>query len=331
MTFTSRTIAPVLLLLLTAGCARPHNDDEERTVPPLVSVKTVPVRLGNMPRGLEVTGTTEALRKVRVFSPIAGTLLAMKVQEGEAVRAGDVLAVVQPREARAALAGAEALKRGARTDAERAEADRAIELARSRQSLVEVRASSDGIIASRSAVEGELVAENTELATLLDPGTVVFLADVPVARIGEVRSGGAARVRLPAMASVVLDAVVESESPRTEPASQSVRVRLRFTGVPASLRGLLKAEMGGSAWLTTGTTSGVLLVPPAAILRDDEAGVSRIVLAGADSMAHIVTVTIGGRTDSSVEVAAAGLDAGMPVIVEGQYALSDSTRIAVTP
>jgi multidrug efflux pump subunit AcrA (membrane-fusion protein) len=330
MTLTPRSIAPALLLLLITGCARPHSD-EERTVPPLVAVKTVPVRRGIMPRGLEVTGTTEALKKVRVFSPIAGTLLAMKVQEGEAVRAGDVLAVVQPREARAALAGAEALKRGARTDAERAEADRAIELARSRQSLVEVRASSDGIIASRSAVEGELVAENTELATLLDPGTVVFLADVPVSRIGEVRSGGAAQVRLPAIPSAALDAVVEGESPRTEPASQSVRVRLRFTGIPASLRGLLKSDMGGSAWLATGTTSGVLLVPPAAILRDDEAGISRIVLAVGDSLAHIVTVTVGGRMDSSVEVAAAGLDAGMRVIVEGQYALADSTRIVVTP
>jgi len=159
---------------------------------------------------------------------------------------------------------------------------------------------------------------------------VVFLADVPVARIAEVHSGGRAQVRLPAIPGGTLEAVVEGESPRTDPASQSVRVRLRFTGVPASLRGVLKAEMGGSAWLATGTTSGVLLVPPAAILRDDEAGVSRIVLAGADSLAHVMIVTVGGRTDSSVEVAAAGLDAGMPVIVEGQYALSDSTRIAVT-
>jgi RND family efflux transporter MFP subunit len=330
MTFFLRTIACALLPCLIAACARPHNDDEERSNPPRVAVKTAPIRRGIMPRGLEVTGTTEALRKVRVFSPVAGTLLALKVQEGERVKAGDVLAVVQPRETRAAIAGAEALRRSARTDADRAEADRALELARARQSVVEVRAASDGVIASRSAAEGELVAENTELATMIDPGTVVFLADVPVAGIAAVRSGGAARVRFPALPAMVLDAVVEGESPRADPASQSVRVRLRFTGVPAALRGSLKAEMGGSAWLATGTTSGVLLVPPAAILRDDEAGVSRIVLAGADSLAHVLVVRIGGRTDSTVEVAAAGLEAGMPVIVEGQYALSDSTRIVVT-
>lgn len=330
MTTLLRCLVFSSLSFLIAGCSRAHEDDAERAVPPLVAVKAVPVHRGAMPRGLEVTGMTDALRKVRVFSPIAGTIVSMKVQEGQPVRAGELLAVVQSREARSAIAGAQALQRGAKTDAERNEAGRALALALARQTTVEVRASSGGVIASRSASEGELVAENTEVATLIDPGTVVFLADVPVSRIGEVHPGQRALVRLSVATGGALEAVVEAESPRTDPASQTVRVRLRFTRVSPGMRNVLKAEMGGSAWLATGTKTGVLLVPPAAILRDDETGVSSIVLAGTDSLAHVMAVSVGGRTDSTVEVVAAGLEAGMLVIVEGNYALADSTRILVS-
>jgi multidrug efflux pump subunit AcrA (membrane-fusion protein) len=330
MTTLFRWLACASLSLLITACSRTHDDDAERAVPALVAVKAVPVLRGAMPRGLEVTGMTDALRKVRIFSPIAGTIVSMRVQEGQPVRAGDLLAVVQSREARAAIAGAQALQRGAKTDAERNEAGRALALALARQTTVEVRATSGGVIASRSASEGELVAENTELATLIDPGTVVFLADVPVSRISDVHAGQRAFVRLSVAAERALEAVVEAESPRTDPASQTVRVRLRFTGVTPGLRNSLKAETGGSAWLATGTKTDVLLVPPTAILRDDETGVSSIVLAGSDSLAHVMAVGVGGRTDSTVEVAAAGLEAGMLVIVEGNYALADSTRILVT-
>ena len=86
--------------------------------------------------------------------------------------------------------------------------------------------------------------------------------------------------------------------------------------------------MNGVARIVTGRHAGVLIVPKPALLRNDETDAYTVVVATADSLARIVQVGVGSRTDSTAEVSARGLLPGMRVVVEGNYALADSTRIA---
>ena len=90
---------------------------------------------------------------------------------------------------------------------------------------------------------------------------------------------------------------------------------------------MLKTEMAGEARIVTGVHRNVLLIPKDALLRNDENETYSIVIAMADSIAHVIPVEVDGRNDSTAEVRHNGLREGMNVIVEGNYALPDSSRI----
>jgi len=333
MTTAVRLVCAVPLIAGLAGCTKHHADDDEgeaAAVTPVVAVRTAAVARGAIDVVVSATGTTDAVRKEKVVAPIGGVLISLNVLEGTAVRRGDVVAVIQPKETRAAITGAETLMREASNDRERDEARRAMELARRGANNLEVRASSDAMVASRGVTEGELVAEGAELLTLVDLGTLDFIADVPLHDVGSVRRGQKAGIIFQSLPGRRFDAVVAAINPRSDAQSQTVRVRCAFTG-PAAVRGLLRTDMGGVASIVTGVHTGVLLVPKGAVLRNDETNACTVVIATPDSLARIVPVDVGARTDSTAEVSGAGLAPGVPVVVEGNYALADSTRIAPAP
>jgi multidrug efflux pump subunit AcrA (membrane-fusion protein) len=319
------------LCAAVAGCAKHGAGEDEGDNPAVsavVAVRTVPLIRGDLETVVTATGNTDAVRKEKILAPVAGVLLSLKCLEGTVVKKGDVLAVIQPRETHAAITGAKALLRDARTDAEREEAGRAMELAVAGANNLDVRATTDGVVSTRSAAEGEIVAENAELMTLLDLSTLVFVADVPLADVPRVRSGERATLMFQSLPGDGFAAVVEAVNPSSDPQSQSVKVRLRFSGEDQRKKRLLRAEMNGIARIVTGKDTGVLIVPKSALIRNDETDTYTVVIATPESLARVIPVEVGTRTDSVAAVAGKGLLPGDAVVVEGNYALADSTRIA---
>ena len=92
-----------------SGAQRPRG---ERIVP----VAAAPVQRRDLARSVVVTGPVEPVRTIGVNSLMAGTVLDVRAQEGDWVRAGQLLAELDAREtqaqlerARAVLANAEAI------------------------------------------------------------------------------------------------------------------------------------------------------------------------------------------------------------------------------
>ena len=330
MNIRSGVIFTLLLFGTIPGCTQRRGSDDEgegAAAHAVVAVRTAPVVRGDMETVVTATGSTEAVRREKIYAPIAGMLLSLKVLEGTPVRRGDVLAVIQPRETRAAIAGAEALLHEAKTDSERAEAERAMKLARAGENNLEVRSTTGGMVATRTATEGEIVAENTELMTIVDLRTLMFVADIPLGEIAHVRPGERAAVSFQALAGERFGGRVDAVNPRSDPGSQTVRVRIGFTGEDARRMALLRSDMSGLARIVTGRHRGILIVPKPALLRNDETDTYTVVIATADSLARVVPVVVGARNDSAAEVAGVGLLPGSRVVVEGNYSLADSTRI----
>jgi membrane fusion protein (multidrug efflux system) len=322
----------LLVCALLPGCTNRHPEEEDAAssaLAPVVAVKSAEVMRGTIGVFVTATGRTDAIRREKILAPIGGTLVSLNVLEGKAIRRGDVVAAIQPRETRSAIIGAEALLRSARTDAEREEAQRALQLARSTQNIIDVHATVDGVVATRSVSEGELVTENAELMTIVDQSTIVFVADVPLQDVPSVRKGEPADIHIQSLPGLRFDASVDAIHPQSDLQSQSVKVRLRFRGLASEAWRELKTEMSGFARIQIGLHENVLLVPKTALLRDDETGAFSIVVVTPDSLARALSVIVSARTDSTAEVSGTGLTAGMPVIVEGNYALPDSTRISV--
>lgn len=316
-------------LAASSGCSRrsSEEDDSEPTAPAVVPVKTAPVYRGDAQATVAVTGKTDALKKEKVFSPVAGWIISLKALEGTRVRTGEVIATIRPKEAQAAIAGAQSLLERARTTAQEEEARKALALAESGQNAVDLRASFNGVVGTRAVTEGELVGENAELFTIVDLSTLVFLADVPLAALSDVHEGDRADIRFTGLPDRVFRGTVEALSPQSDPQSQTVRARLRFAG---SVSALLRTEMAGTARIVTAVHRQALLVPRPALLHDDEHNSYSVVLVTPDSIARVLPVTVGALSDSVAEITGGSLQPGMRVVVEGNYALADSTRVSLS-
>ena len=321
---------PLFLLTVTIGCHPKQNDDDAgQQVKAVVTVKTDKVAEHDAILSVSALGRTDALRKEKIYSPIAGKIIAMKVYEGTVVQRGDIVAVIQSKESNAAIMGAEGMVHSAATPQGKAEAGQVLKLAQSTQNSVNVVAKFDGVVSTRSASEGELVVENGELLTIIDLSTIDFLADVPIRDVLSVRAGQQGHIRFQSIPGKEFPAIVEAINPQTDVQSQTIKVRLHFLSIDDTRQPLLRTDIIGTATIVTGVRHHTLFVPKSAILRDDENNSYTIVTLTADSLAKTIPVSIGTTTDSSVEVRGESVHAGMPVITEGNYSLADSTRVTV--
>ena len=317
-------------LLMMLGCKKNQSENTHANqTAAVVPVEVSTIRQGDISVTIDVVGQSEALRKEIVLSPVAGTITSCKVLEGTAVQPGDLLAVVQTKESQAAIAGAKQLLAEATTPEQRREAERALELAKSSQNLVPIISKPSGIVSARSVVEGSLVAEGSELLTIVDPSSVGFVAQVPLKDLAAVKSGQSAQITFANFSSMIFNAIVVAMSPESAPQTQTVRVRLTFVDVSSEQRIYLKNGMAGTARIVTGTRANALLVPTRALLRNDENNTYTVVTVTSDSLSRSVPVMVGVVEDTFAEVSSESLQSGMSVVVAGHYSLADSTRVTI--
>lgn len=316
-------------VIFIQSCKKSSQDDNEEQQPKAtVAVLTDRVKTSDVAVTVNATGMTDASRKEKVLAPAAGWIASLKALEGTAFTTGQVMAVIRPKEAQAAIVGAEALLRSAQTEAQKIEAQHALTLAQESQPGIVVRAKFDGIVATRNVMEGELVAENTELFTLIDLSTTNFIADVPLQLLPKIHIKQQASVILESLTKKKYDANVEAINPQSDAQSQTVKVRLKFSNLTSSGRRELKTDIMGTVHIITAVHRQALTIPRSALLRDDENETYSAVIVDADSLAHIRPVTVGVIMDSIVEITG-GLEKGMTVITRGNYALPDSTRVSI--
>ena len=321
----------VAFSIIINGCRRSSGSDDEEggNVKATVSVRIISLHRGDMAALVQAVGKVDALRKEKLLSPVAGRVISVKVLEGSPVQAGEILAMVETKESQAAISGAEALLSSAKTQEQKAEAQRALDLAKSSQSSVAIRSAFGGTVATRSISEGEFVAENGELFTVIDQSTLVFVADVPARDLSLLKSGERATVQLQTSPEKDFQASVDVINPQIDAMSQTLKVRLKFTGLSSAARHLLRTDMIGTAKIIAGVHKGVFIVPKSAVLRNDETNTFSVVSFTTDSLALSMPVEVIGMTDSTVAIANHGLKVGMGILTEGNYALADSTRITV--
>lgn len=172
-------------------------------------------RFGN--GGADGSGTIECTQ-VEVAPQVAGRIAQLPVQEGEAVKKGDLVARIDPKdyelkrdEAHAAARAAEAdfkriqqvFEKNSATQKQLDDAQAALDLTCARLALAEkavadcsVTAPMDGVITVKSREEGEMVSAGTPIATLSRLDEVWLSVYVPENRLSRVKLGQPARVKV---------------------------------------------------------------------------------------------------------------------------------------
>src|SRR5205807_2394701 len=179
--------------------------------PPPEAVTTIVASREDWPSTLTAIGTVAAVRGVTVSADLPGVVDRIAFESGQAIREGEVLAVLDTRQERAQLAAAEAQRDLAKINFERmegllnehvvsrAEFDRAQADQRQSDARVgEIRAAIDrktikapfgGILGLRHVNLGQYLSGGDALVTLQSLNPVYVNFGVPQQAIGQVRPG----------------------------------------------------------------------------------------------------------------------------------------------
>jgi multidrug efflux pump subunit AcrA (membrane-fusion protein) len=267
-----------------------------------------------------------ALVQQKVRAPFPGTLLELLVTDGDPVRRDQVVGRIVSRESEAALNGARQMKAEARTPMEKEDAERALALAEARLVRAPLLGAAEGVVLSHAASAGDRVSEDQEILIISAADSLVFQADITQADLPLIHAGQGAEVvvtgrprSLAGQVHGVLAAAVASDL--------TVPVRIDLVPLPPRL----PVGLFGTARIIVGERRNVPVVPPAAVLRDDVTGLSRIASVNGEGRVHWIAVTTGLVDGERVEILSPELSAQERVIVSGQVGLPEGSPVDVQP
>jgi multidrug efflux pump subunit AcrA (membrane-fusion protein) len=313
----------ILFSGLFFGCKK---DDTQETTPPVtVDVKVAAIKSGSIDETVTASGSTTNLHETQLRSPINGVITKFQFFNGDTIRKGDVVAAILTKESHASIQGAEKLMRSAATPGQHDEAEKALAIARENAGSAVVTAPFTGILNNKLKNETELISEDEPIASLIDPKSIVFIADVPSGTLPLIKKNQSATVRFPMIPGKAFHGTVNRIEPLLNPADQTAHVQITFSEPGVNLQ----RSLFGDVTFVTGKKTNILLAPVSALLRDDENSTTSVMVAGKDSLSHKVEIEVGIRQDSLVEISSGKLTAGELVIVQGHYGLPDSTRVRI--
>lgn len=367
----------LLLILLAAGgaggwyywtrLAQPTAETARRGQGrPPIPVAAVAAAPRDIPIRLAALGTVQALNAVTLRAQVDGVLLEVAVTEGQEVRAGTVVARIDPRTYAAALAQAEAkraqdqaLLANARIDLQRyAELSRsagasrqqldtqralvqqyeaqiqadeaAISSARTQLDFTTIRSPVDGRVGLRQVDPGNVVRSSDSTGIMvvnqMRPITVAFT--LPQQQLRQVLS---AMQRGPVAVQVVgRDGATQAEGTLLTPDNQvdTTTGTVRFKATFPNEDGLLWPGAFVNVRLSVGLLRQVLTIPVEAVQRGPQ-GAFAFVLQP-DSTVQQRPLTLGLLTER-LAVVEDGLQAGEQVITSGALRLDAGTRVIVSP
>lgn len=195
-------------------------------------------------------------------------------------------------------------------------------LNRKRLEDTRLRAPMAGVVGRRLADTGEMIAAGMPVVVLMKLNPARVRVGVPEAEIGKVRTGQAARVRVPALGGREFAAKVELVGYAAEPQSRTFPVRLLAPNPGLALRAGMIAE----AEIETGLRVAVRTAPADAVWRDPQGAAHVFVYSPQSGRVHARRVRTGRGVGREVEIAE-GLSEAELVVVGGQHKVKDGTRV----
>jgi membrane fusion protein (multidrug efflux system) len=298
----------------------------DSSFPTVVDPGTVAiVRRERISAGPPVSGELRAEHEATARAEIGGSIRNLRVQEGDRVRRGQVLCRIEAPAQNDTLLSAEQGVRAAassldvaRRDAERtaalaaegliarrdvetaakgvaaaeaalAEAVARVAGARGQLQKSVVRAPIAGVVSTRAAHDGDVIAPGAPVMTIIDPSRMQLVASVPADAVGALRPGAPVEFRLAAYEREWFTGRITRISPAVDPLTRQVQIYVAVPNGPQRLVAGLFAE----GRVTTATREA-LVAPTDAV---EASGESASVLRLRDGRAERAAVTIGLRDE----------------------------------
>jgi multidrug efflux pump subunit AcrA (membrane-fusion protein) len=279
----------------TAGGQRPADGVGEGRQAAVV--RAAEVALGTIENRVLINGDVLARSQVAIYPTVAGKLTDIRFRVGDWVNQGQTVALVDP--------------------------SRPGEF----YSQSPVVSTVTGTILQTPVNPGDTVSGQTVICVVGDLAALAVETFVPERFSTSVRPGLPALVSFEAMPHENFAALVDEVSPVLDPASRTLRIRLRFTPGPSGqVDSRIKAGMFGTVRLVTNARRNVPVIPRSAAV--NTYGNWIVFVLKEDNTVERRFLSLGLEDETALEVLD-GIVPGERVVTAGQNFLSDGDAVRV--
>jgi RND family efflux transporter MFP subunit len=345
--------------LVYSGASRAADEPKAGQPRPALTVSTAQPQRTAVPVRLAANGNVAAWQEASIGAESNGLRLTdVRVNVGDVVKAGQVLATFSAEtvqadvaQVRASLLEAQANAAEAAANADRARALQAtgalsqqqiqqfttaektaqarVEAAQAtlnaqqlRLKYTQVVAPDSGVISARTATVGAVVGAGTELFRMVRKGRLEWRAEVTSTELRRIAPG--AKVSVTAASGATAEGTVRMVAPTVDPQTRNALV---YVDLPANAD--FRAGMFARGEFALGNSDALTVPQEALVVRD---GFSYVFVVGPEQRVQQRKVQAGRRVADRVEVLT-GLDANASVAVRGAGFLNDGdlVRVAAAP
>jgi membrane fusion protein (multidrug efflux system) len=325
----------------------------------VASVDVDIVKTGRIVETREAVGTVRAFESIIVTAKVAGMIDKIAFEEGQKVKAGDIIVSLDALERRAEiqqraaeinratamrnevatrLDRAQALRRtGSGTEAQVedlsaqvktlesaiASAEAQLKAADARLEDIVVRAPFAGRVGTRAVSLGAYLSPGTKITTLDDLSKVRLDFSVPENLLARLKSGQVVNAISAAFRDRVFKGKVSIVDTRVDPVTRSVRLTAEFDNQDEAL----KPGMFLTVSLEVTTKDDAVVVPEEAVVSE---GLRHLVYPVKDNKVERRVIRIGQRQGGKVEVLD-GLKAGETIVVLGVQRVAPGATVNARP
>lgn len=351
--YSSGALLIATALALTA-CSKPAPTEE-----PVRAVKVMTVGVDSMRSGAEFAGEVRARVESRLGFRVGGKIVRRQAELGQRVKAGDVLAQLDPQDFKLAADSARAQLAAAATNRDLAAADfkrfkelrdqnfiSGAELERREAALKAAQAQMDqaraqlsgqgnqasyttlvadvsGVVTAVEAEPGQVVAAGTPVVRIAQDGPRDVVFAVPEDRVALIKVGSGVEVRAWS-ANASLKGVVREVAASADPVTRTFGVKVSLDTKDAPALGATVSVIPQAF-----DRSGVQVIKlPTSALRQDGKSSAVWVLDTASMTVRLQPIQIA-TADGNDVVVAGGLQPGMQVVSAGVHVLSPGQKVMV--
>ena len=354
ITSLSTAVVPVVLALLVVACSKPTPVEE-----PIRAVKVITVGLESIQAAPEFAGEVRAQVESRLGFRVGGKITRRQVELGQHVKAGQVLAQLDPQDYKLAADAARAQLSAAASNRDLAAADfkrfkelkdqnfiSAAELERRDTTLKAAQSQFEqaqsqlsgqgnqlayatlvadvaGVVTSVDAEPGQVVAAGTPVVRVAQDGPRDAVFSVPEDKVAAIKVGSPVTVKVWS-STTTFKGLVREVAASADPVTRTFAVKVSLPVKEALALGTTVSVLPQS--LSRGAVP-VLKLPTSA-LRQEGNSTAVWMLDGASMTVKLVPVQVA-TADGNDVVVIGGLQPGMQVVVAGVHVLQPGQKVTV--
>ena len=192
-------------------------------------------------------------------------------------------------------------------------------------SYATIRSPITGIVTDQFQYEGEFAAAGAKLVTIADTSTVIVKAPFSDTAVSQLKTGDSATVLPTDTSAEEMHGQITLLGRSSDPTNRTVEVWVTL----GNGDGKLRANGAAQVTVFANSKSDAIVVPASAVtLEASNADEGTVMVVDAQNVAHETKVTVGIRSAEKIEILE-GLQGGETVVVEGNYALPDGTKVEI--